>query len=61
MLRNQIQELFLEVRSLDSQIEQLNHDPHADQLQLYRCKKRRQQIGVILARLESQLIPDLDA
>lgn len=60
-VRDQLEELLLEARMLDTQIEQSNHDPHADQLQIYRYRKRRQQISVIITRLESQLIPDLDA
>mgnify|MGYP001077098191 CR=1 FL=1 len=40
---------------------QLFLDPHVDQLQIKRLKKRKLLIKDLIQRLESDLIPDLDA
>jgi len=62
---NQIQEridqLALEHRDLDEIIEKLQQDPSQDQLQVSRLKKRKLALKDMLKRLESQLIPDLNA
>ncbi len=50
-----------EHRDLDAAIERLGLDPTADHLQLRRLKKRKLLIKDCMARLESALIPDLDA
>lgn len=55
-----LQELKLEHRDLDAAIERLN-DLGMDELQLRRLKKRKLMIKDAIARLESRLIPDLDA
>jgi len=60
-LRRHLQELRLESRDLDATIARLSVDPTEDQLQFYRSKKRKLQLKDIIARLESQLIPNLDA
>jgi hypothetical protein len=60
-VRAQLEELRLEHRALDSAIDRLVHDPHMDQLQLRRLKKRKLQLKDMIAQLESQLIPDLHA
>jgi hypothetical protein len=57
----QLQELRLEHRDLDSAIERLAADPGADDLALKRLKKRKLRIKDMVAYLENQLIPDLDA
>ncbi|MBE5315970.1 MAG: DUF465 domain-containing protein [Xanthomonadales bacterium] len=57
----QLAELKLEHRDLDSAIERLGQTPGADELQLRRLKKRKLRIKDVIARLESELIPDLDA
>ncbi|NII10757.1 YdcH family protein [Oleiagrimonas sp. C23AA] len=54
-------ELKTEHRDLDAAIDRLVHQSTVDQLQLTRLKKRRLQLKDTIARLESQLIPDLDA
>lgn len=54
-------ELKLEHRDLDSAIEQLAHAIGRDELQLTRLKKRKLLLKDHIARLESKLIPDLDA
>lgn len=54
-------ELRMEHRDLDAAIERLQLDSANDQLQLTRMKKRKLQLKDAIARLESRLIPDLDA
>jgi hypothetical protein len=54
-------ELRLEHRDLDTAIARLVETPGGDQLQLTRLKKRKLQLKDAIARLESRLIPDLDA
>lgn len=58
---NQLAELKLEHRDLDAAIERMAQTPGADELQLRRLKKRKLRIKDLIARLESGLIPDLDA
>ncbi len=57
----QLAELRLEHRDLDIAIERLGQTPGTDELQLRRLKKRKLRIKDVIARLESELIPDLDA
>ena len=59
MLRR-LHELRSEHRDLDTVIARLDSSP-VDQLQLQRLKKRKLRIKDLIARLESGLIPDLDA
>ncbi len=54
-------ELKLEHRDLDAAVEQLAHAIGRDELQLTRLKKRKLLLKDHIARLESRLIPDLDA
>lgn len=61
LLRQRIETLRLEHRDLDDVIERLVHDINIDQLQLKRLKKRKLLIKDLIKRLESDLIPDLDA
>ncbi|MHB8427395.1 MAG: YdcH family protein [Acidiferrobacterales bacterium] len=60
-----VQDLLLKLRaehrSLDQVISQLSVDLLADQLQLQRLKKRKLQLKDFIARLESRMIPDLNA
>ncbi|MFA7386316.1 MAG: YdcH family protein [Thiohalobacteraceae bacterium] len=60
-VRQRIEQLRLEHRDLDDVIERLALDPHIDQLQVKRLKKRKLLIKDLIQRLESDLIPDLDA
>lgn len=53
--------LRTEHRDLDVAITRLEDDRSVDQLQLSRMKKRRLQLKDAITRLESALIPDLDA
>jgi hypothetical protein len=54
-------ELRIEHRDLDAAIARLAHDPGSDELTLKRLKKRKLRIKDMIAWLEDQLIPDLDA
>ncbi|GFZ90715.1 YdcH family protein [Dyella caseinilytica] len=54
-------ELRLEHRDLDAAIEQLSRSIGSDELQITRMKKRKLLLKDAIARLESKLIPDLDA
>lgn len=54
-------ELRLEHRDLDAAIFRLQADIEADELTVKRMKKRKLQLKDMIARLESSLIPDLDA
>jgi hypothetical protein len=60
-VRARLAELRIEHRDLDDAIHRLVEDPTADQLRLRRMKKRKLLLKDTIARLESQLIPDLDA
>lgn len=60
-IRRHLEELRLEHRDLDDIIERLTCDPAADQLQIRRLKKRKLSLKDSIAKLESQLIPDLNA
>lgn len=50
-----------EHRDLDAAITGLAADPSVDQLRLRRMKKRKLKLKDWIDRLESELIPDLDA
>lgn len=56
-----LRELRLSHRDLDYLIGRLQHDPMVDQLRIRRLKKRRLLLRDMIATLESELIPDLDA
>ena len=58
---DRLAELRLEHRDLDAAIERLSTDLRMDELQLRRLKKRKLLIKDSITRLESLLIPDLDA
>ncbi len=61
VLKQHLLELRAEHRNLDEIIERLSADPAVDQLQLRRMKKRKLQLKDFIARLESRMIPDLNA
>lgn len=54
-------ELRLEHRDLDVAIEHLVNARVGDELQMTRMKKRKLALKDAISRLESRLIPDLDA
>jgi hypothetical protein len=59
--KTKLSELRVEHRDLDDVIIRLSEDPNVDQLQLRRLKKRKLQLKDLIARLESRIIPDIDA
>lgn len=60
-LKQRIADLRLEHRDLDGAISRLADGPYVDQLQLRRLKKRKLYLKDLIERLESKLIPDLNA
>ena len=54
-------ELREEHRDLDQAIQRMSVDPWQDQLRMRRMKKRKLKLKDWILRLESKLIPDLDA
>ncbi len=56
-----LRELRVSHRDLDYLIDRLQHDPMVDQLRIRRLKKRKLLLKDMIASLESELIPDLDA
>ncbi|MDX2418144.1 MAG: DUF465 domain-containing protein [Xanthomonadales bacterium] len=54
-------ELREEHRDLDMAINRMALDPRQDQLHLRRLKKRKLKLKDWIIRLESKLIPDMDA
>lgn len=60
-LKQRLVELRVEHRDLDTMITRLSEDALVDQIQLRRLKKRKLAIKDLISRLESKLIPDLEA
>ena len=58
---DRLRELRVSHRDLDYLIDSLSHDPMVDQLRIRRLKKRRLILKDMIAQLESELIPDMDA
>lgn len=56
-----LRELRISHRDLDDLIDQLSSDPLVDQLRIRRLKKRRLILKDMISKMESSLIPDLDA
>ena len=56
-----LRQLRIEHRDLDEVISRLSLDFQSDQLQLKRLKKRKLILKDQITRLESELIPDLNA
>jgi hypothetical protein len=56
-----LRQLRIEHRDLDEVISRLSLDLHVDELQVKRLKKRKLMLKDQITRLESQLIPDLNA
>ena len=56
-----LRELRIEHRDLDDVISRLQLDLRVDELQLKRLKKRKLMLKDQITRLESELIPDLNA
>jgi hypothetical protein len=60
-LRRRLEELRLEHRDLDDVIGRLSDQTAYNQLQLQRLKKRKLLLKDQIAKLESQLLPDIIA
>jgi hypothetical protein len=56
-----LRELRIAHRDLDQAIDQVAGSPLVDQLRIRRLKKERLRIRDLISRLESALIPDLNA
>lgn len=56
-----LKELRVMHRDLDDLIDRLSHDITVDQVRLRRLKKRKLSLKDAIARLESEIIPDLNA
>ena len=56
-----LEQLRTEHRDLDDVIKSLLEHGHPDHMQVQRLKKRKLRLKDMIARLESRLIPDLDA
>ena len=56
-----LRELRVSHRDLDYLIDRLQDDPMVDQLRIRRLKKRKLLLKDMIATLESEMIPDLDA
>ncbi len=56
-----LQNLRVEHRDLDEVIGHLIATAHPDTMRIQRLKKRKLKLKDMIARLESELIPDLDA
>jgi hypothetical protein len=60
-LELQLLELRSEHRDLDEIIHEMIESNHPDQLKIKRLKKRKLRLKDSILRLESMLIPDIDA
>jgi hypothetical protein len=60
-LQIRLAELRMEHRDLDEIISQLHANTYQNQLQLQRLKKRKLRLKDMIKRIESMLIPDMDA
>jgi hypothetical protein len=60
-LRRKLDELKTEHRDLDDVIDRLAHQFPYDQLKLQRLKKRKLVLKDLIARVESNLLPDIIA
>jgi len=56
-----LEQLKEEHRDLDEVIKYLIDTKHPDSMRVQRLKKRKLRLKDMMARLESELIPDLDA
>ena len=56
-----LNQLRIEHHDLDQVISRLAHDPYVDQIMLRRLKKRKLMLKDMIAQLESDRIPDLNA
>lgn len=60
-LRDQLEELKREHKSIDEQIEQMSRAQAADFLTIAKLKKEKLRVKDMISRIESMLIPDIIA
>lgn len=60
-LRERLEHLKTEHRDLDDIIQKLTESGPFDQLQIQRIKKRKLLVKDLIAKIESQLVPDIIA
>lgn len=60
-IQQRLDELRVEHRDMDDIIHRLINDPMVDQLQIRRLKKRKLNLKDMITKLESKLIPDIEA
>jgi len=60
-IKQRLDELRVEHRDMDDIIHRLIIDPMVDQLQIRRLKKRKLNLKDMILKLESKLIPDIEA
>ncbi len=56
-----LEQLRVEHRDLDEVIKYMIETKHTDSMRIQRLKKRKLRLKDMIAKLESELIPDLDA
>lgn len=56
-----LEELRIEHRDLDEVIKYMIETRHSDSMRIQRLKKRKLRLKDMIAKLESELIPNLDA
>lgn len=61
LLKRRLAELKSEHRQLDEQILQITGSPPFDQLKVQRLKKRKLALKDLIAKLDSELMPDIIA
>lgn len=59
--RSRLKELRVAHRDLDVTIEELNRHRHVDQIRVTRLKKQKLALKDMILRLESEMIPNLNA
>ena len=59
--RTRLKELRMAHRDLDVAITELSVIPHVDQLRIRRLKKQKLRLKDMITKMESKLIPDLNA
>lgn len=60
-IRHKITELTFEHKDVDDAIVLMNEQPFIDELQIRRLKKRKLKLKDQIQKLESKLIPDIEA
>ncbi|MEE9343747.1 MAG: DUF465 domain-containing protein [Gammaproteobacteria bacterium] len=60
-MRDTLDQLRTEHRDLDDILHHLAESAYPDQIQIQRTKKRKLKLKDLIKRIESRLIPDIDA